>query len=275
MIVKTDAIVLKTMKFGDTSKIVTFFTSEYGKVKCVAKGARGNKHKFGSSLEPLQIVSLVLYKKEQRELQLVTQSDSLIPIKKISENLDVLSSAFSVLEILNRVTQEESPNVQLFQAGVDTIQTMEEHPEEHAFALQQFFMHTCIAIGFAPSLESCANCGTSAENISSIERVAFQTAKGTFLCANCNSSGSRPAAAPKRFTDDIQRSSVVTIDVGTLQRLRHLTRSMTNGSSLKNLHSESEGEVVETLRLYLRYHIEDHRPLNSELLVKSFIQEEV
>ena len=71
MIVKTDAIVLKSMRFRETSKIVTFYTRRYGKIAAVAKGARETKNKFGAALEPMTGVNLVFYKKEQRDLQLV------------------------------------------------------------------------------------------------------------------------------------------------------------------------------------------------------------
>ena len=50
----TDAIVLKAMKYRDTSRIVTFYTRAFGKLRAIAKGARGPKNKFGSALEPLK-----------------------------------------------------------------------------------------------------------------------------------------------------------------------------------------------------------------------------
>ena len=73
MITKSEAIVLKSMDFRDSSKIVTFYTRSFGKLKGIAKGARQMKSKFGAALEPITRVSLVLYKKEHRDLQLISE----------------------------------------------------------------------------------------------------------------------------------------------------------------------------------------------------------
>jgi DNA repair protein RecO (recombination protein O) len=85
MITKTEAVVLKSMNYRDSSKIVTFYTRGFGKVKCIAKGARQMKSKFGAGLEPITNVSLVLYKKEHRELQLVSQCDAIKTTVSLSE----------------------------------------------------------------------------------------------------------------------------------------------------------------------------------------------
>ena len=63
MIVSTDAIVLRSMKYGETSKIVTLYSKKFGKIKVIAKGARSAKSKFGASLEPMMHSSVIFYKK--------------------------------------------------------------------------------------------------------------------------------------------------------------------------------------------------------------------
>ena len=51
MILKTEAIVLKTFDLRETSRIAVFFTENYGKVKGVLKGIRADHKKFGSNLD--------------------------------------------------------------------------------------------------------------------------------------------------------------------------------------------------------------------------------
>ena len=77
MLTKTEAIVIRSMKYGDSSKIVTFYTRQFGKLKGIAKAARRSNNKFGSSLEPLSHVMLVVYKKDHRDLHLISQCDSI------------------------------------------------------------------------------------------------------------------------------------------------------------------------------------------------------
>ena len=79
MIESTDAIVLRAIKYGDTSKIVTLYTRRFGKVAVIAKGARSAKSKFGSALEPMSLIQAVFYRKENREVQLLSQADLLHP----------------------------------------------------------------------------------------------------------------------------------------------------------------------------------------------------
>ena len=63
-IAKTEAIVLKSMKYRETSKIVTFYTKQFGKITGLVKSARSAKNKFGSSLNLFSHIELVIYKKE-------------------------------------------------------------------------------------------------------------------------------------------------------------------------------------------------------------------
>ena len=66
MLIKTEAIILKSMKYRDTSKIVTFYTKEFGKLKGIAKGARTAKVNLVAALEPMTHSMLVIYKKEHQ-----------------------------------------------------------------------------------------------------------------------------------------------------------------------------------------------------------------
>ena len=67
-IVHSDAIVLRSIDYGETSRIVTLFTRERGKIGVMAKGARANRSRFGSTLEPLSHINVVLYYKPGRDL---------------------------------------------------------------------------------------------------------------------------------------------------------------------------------------------------------------
>jgi DNA repair protein RecO (recombination protein O) len=76
MLVTTDAIVLRSRKQGDTSKICALYTKEYGLVDVIAKGAREMKSKFAGSLELFMHVTAVFYKKQGKELYLLSKSGS-------------------------------------------------------------------------------------------------------------------------------------------------------------------------------------------------------
>ena len=66
--ISSDAIVLRTFKLGESSKIVVLLTRERGKLRAVAKGARGPRPRYQSSLEPLSEVRVSLYGRQGTEL---------------------------------------------------------------------------------------------------------------------------------------------------------------------------------------------------------------
>jgi DNA repair protein RecO (recombination protein O) len=158
MITKTDAIVLKTMKFRDTSKIVTFYTRQYGKLKGVAKGARQMKSKFGASLEPMTRVSLVLYRKEHRDLQLVSQCDIVNYYKRIHSEIERMSVALSILDLVNQLTHDEEENGELFRLLVETFDQLERAAKNHANLFYAFEIRLAGLFGFSPDLEVCGRC---------------------------------------------------------------------------------------------------------------------
>ena len=74
---RTHAIVLRTRKVRESSKIAVFFTNKCGKISAIAKGSLRPKSKFGSSLELFTRSSIIFYKKENRELHTLSHSESL------------------------------------------------------------------------------------------------------------------------------------------------------------------------------------------------------
>ena len=72
---QTEAIVLRSFNIGDQDKLVVFFGRDKGLLRGVAKGARKFGNRFGSSLEPLSLVTIFFYEKERRDLVTVSQAD--------------------------------------------------------------------------------------------------------------------------------------------------------------------------------------------------------
>jgi DNA repair protein RecO (recombination protein O) len=163
MITKTDAVVLKSMRYRDTSRIVTFYTRKYGKLKAIAKGARDAKSKFGASLEPMTLSSLVLYKKEQRELQFISQCDIVRQYKRIHSDIGRMAVALSVIELVNQLTQDEEENLTLFSLLVKTLDTLEKSERMFESLFYAFEIRVAGIFGFGMHLEKCVSCGKRLE----------------------------------------------------------------------------------------------------------------
>jgi len=71
----TEALVVKTQKYQESSKIVTLYTRKLGKISVIAKGIRKTDSKLGGILEVINLVSTVFYYKSSRNIQLLKECD--------------------------------------------------------------------------------------------------------------------------------------------------------------------------------------------------------
>ena len=110
---RDEGIVLRTHKLGESDRIVSIFTKGRGKVRAVAKGVRKTKSRFGARLEPPTHLQLLFY--EGRELDIVTQAETVDHFRTIRDDLDRLTRAVSMLEAVDQLGLEGEPNEPLYQ----------------------------------------------------------------------------------------------------------------------------------------------------------------
>ncbi len=237
---KTEAVVLRSIKWSETSRIVTLYTLEFGKIKVVAKGARRPKSQFGASLEPITHSAAVFYRKEGRDLHTLSQCDSIAAFPKLKSDLSTLTYASAVCELMDRLITGEDPNRPLFRALVETLGGIEEGAAADAEKfLWRFQLHLAAFLGYRPEFGTCVQCGAALEGV----RVAFSFALGGTLCDRCAGEG----------------ASILSIHMGTAKFLFHLQRVRPNRvHSLKSLPRLAE-EIRPLLGRFLAAHTEDHR----------------
>src|SRR3989338_4995509 len=104
----TEAVVLKTQAFRDTSLIATVYTKDFGKVQGLAKGIKDRcarkDSRFYCYLEPLTLNKIVYYEKSRSGLHLLTQSDLLNHYQQIRQDLKRLAAASFMLELIDKGT---------------------------------------------------------------------------------------------------------------------------------------------------------------------------
>jgi DNA repair protein RecO (recombination protein O) len=256
MLIKTEAIVLKTMKYRDTSKIVTFYTKEYGKLKGIAKGARTAKNKFGSALEPMTRSMLVMYKKDHHDLHLISQCDAIDSLKNITEDLDRMTTALAVIELVNQVTHDEERNYALFALLGETLSTLNSSSKNYLSYLHAFRLRLASLFGYAPNFEVCGNCGDPLVVDNGNKQFVFQIARGAVFCNRCHKPGDSSLSMGQGVT-------FISISTQMLQIVRRLLNAQIN--SLGNLGFDEQigNQIDGLLRLYLRYHFEGLKPLKS------------
>ena len=169
---RDQGIILRTHKLGESDRIITFITERHGKVRAVAKGIRKTKSKFGSRLDPTSHVALQLY--EGRELDIVTQAETLDHFRTIREDLDRLTRAVTMLEAVDQLSLEREPNPGLYRMLLGALRALAAN--NGPLVVAGFHWKVLALEGFRPQVEACVTC--QAED----GLVAFDPTEGGLLC---------------------------------------------------------------------------------------------
>ena len=113
-IIKTEAFVLKSLKYGETSKIVTLFTKDYGKISAIVKGARNFKSRNCGVLETMNYINSVIYFKDNRDLHLVSSAEYIKSFPNILNNYEKLQASYRIIEMINKSLFVNEINKQIF-----------------------------------------------------------------------------------------------------------------------------------------------------------------
>ena len=158
-IIKTEAIVLHKIKYGDTSVIVTLFTKDYGKMSAIVKGGRNPKSKMGLVADAFNHLQIVFYRKDSREIQLISNADIISYYPNLKSSLDSLKYAQAVVELVKNLTVEHETNHKLFSGLVRILSLLDESKELAITSFARFFMFFLSELGYQLQLEKCSRCG--------------------------------------------------------------------------------------------------------------------
>ncbi len=179
---RDQGVVLRTVKLGEADRIITFLTQDNGKVRAVAKGVRKSGSRFGARLEQTSHVALQCYR--GRDLDVVTQVETIEAHRRLRENYTSLTHAVSMLEAIDQVAQEREPCVELYRLLTGALRTLTETPSP--VITPGFFWKLLSLEGFHPHIGGCVRCS----NVDG-PFVAFDLADGGVLCETCGRLGGR------------------------------------------------------------------------------------
>lgn len=236
-LVKITALILRSLRMGDTSRVVTLLSRELGKCSAVAKGVRTPKSRFGASLEILSLSSLVVYFRPGRDLQLVSDGTLDREFRGLLQKSERYHYGCAVAEFLDRVLEEGATIPELFDLSVRVLGLMEEAPVGRlSYLLRAFQLRVAGWLGYAPRLDQCTSCGRP-------EGTAFGATEGGILCETC--SDHTPSALP--------------LSPDTLS----LLRSIQKGSLPRDPSSKTVQQLDSIAEAFLAYHIDRYRGLRS------------
>ena len=182
MIVTSEAIVLRARKQGETSKIVTLYTHDFGKLNVIAKGAREMKSKFGGALEMFARTSAVFYKKEKSEpgLYLLSKADIVDSHVGILQSLDRIGPAMAVSELILRAMHDEEANPLLFHLVADTLRALSSAERDALCPILEFRFYTQFIRLMGFGLDHISRGGLPRESVEAI--LALEEASVSEAC---------------------------------------------------------------------------------------------
>ena len=193
---KAEGIILRRIKYSETSLIVTLYTREYGKIGLIAKGARNPKSKFVGSLEPASCVSIIYYHKEGRDLQMLSEVDSMRSNSSIINSIRKIAVAFAIVNLIDSVVTESESNEDIFDLLKESLLALNDR-EIDIPILWYFEINLLRQIGFEIDVDNPEGIGKGErlrgealelfeqlEDIDLSEMKAEQFSRGTFKKIN-------------------------------------------------------------------------------------------
>ena len=247
MIVKTEAIVLRKVDFSETSIIATLFTRKSGVIAVIAKGAKKPKSKFAASLVPGQLLEVIFYYKDTREVQTLSEVSYLQKLNGLRTDVAKMALVHTALELVGQVVHDNEVNVELydfisrFLIWINGI----ENPGKIVFPYIQFRILERIGIGLQPH-DAIIN-GTNGKGDGYIN---IET--GT-------------------LSESADGSQSVKLTADQFQFLRRCLTSK-NSSILNMTLTEKEiTDLIEYLDKYIRYHVEGVKPRKSDSIFAQIV----
>lgn len=183
-VLTTEAIILQTFKYSDTSKILRLLTRSSGLQSVIAKGATKPKGKFGGILEPFTEGVASFYAKENRDLHTLSNFDLTRSRQGLGNDLVRFGGASLISELILRSGIEEADS-DLYDAVRDALDHIQDAPVAAVESVVLGEAWALIAqLGFAPSLQECIGCG---REIAPAEEVTFDYVAGGVRCTACSS----------------------------------------------------------------------------------------
>ncbi|MCX5852613.1 MAG: DNA repair protein RecO [Deltaproteobacteria bacterium] len=178
---EASALVLRLIDYGESDRIVTFFTDRLGKLKGIAKGARKSRRRFANALE-FFVLTRVYFSRGTREgLFFIESCEAEDHYPEIRNNLRKTLCASHLIELLDHFTVEGKKNVRLFRLAVDFLKLIEEEDCEEE-SIRLFEYRLLRLSGFEPILNRCVTCG---ETLANIPAPLFSTREGGIRCGRC------------------------------------------------------------------------------------------
>jgi DNA repair protein RecO (recombination protein O) len=193
--VKTEAIVLRSIRYGEADRILHLYSKTRGRLGAIAKGARKPKSRFGGRLEPFFRLDLILHE-GRSDLMTVTNVSTVDGYPRLRSSGPALTAGARACDAVLRLLDSAEPNPPAYNLLCRYLSLLDDAEEPRAAALEvalSFRLKLAMAAGFVPELASCASCG-EVDHLS-----GFSGAAGGVVCSGCEAGSFELSEDAHRF----------------------------------------------------------------------------
>ncbi|NGQ94108.1 DNA repair protein RecO [Brevibacillus sp. SYP-B805] len=248
MLVKWEGIVIRSVDYGESSKVITLFTREHGKVGVMARGAKKPKSRL-SAVSQLFTHGFFLCKAGTGTgMPDLSQGEIMEAYRDLRQDIMRTAYAAYIAELIDRTTHEREPNPFLFQLLSLTFRYMDEGKD--AEILTRIVECKLLTVaGIRPQLHACCNCGREEEP------YTISVTQGGLLCPRCQEADPHAIAVMPGTWKllrlfqlfDLERLGEIEVKQATRSQLRHVLRSFIDHHLDLHLKSRAFLDQVEKL----------------------------
>lgn len=208
---QTDAIILRTTAWSETSLIANVYTRDFGKLSVLAKGARRPKSPFEAALDLLSVSRVVFIAKSGDTLDILTEAKLQQRFRAGSRDLLRLYAGYYVAELLDRLTDKGDKQPEIFEIALATLQSLADPQIDVRPIVLRLELQLLRCVGQLPSLRQCAQCGVELElpedNSTNKPWIIFGLIAGGVLCEKCQPGSPQLVRIPADGRHTLERFS--------------------------------------------------------------------
>lgn len=237
---KAEGLVLRQQPLGDSDRIVTLFTREYGKIRAAAKGVRRPTSRLAGRIEPFTQTRLLLAR--GRTLDVIAQAEIIRSFAGMRGDLFRAAYGAFVMELIDRGLPERDRHEEVFILTVDTLSELDGAAGAGAeLASLRFAVQLARLLGYQPETTACVGCGRRLPRASGPAGAwAFSPAGGGALCPAC-----RP-----------QDTGAVTVSCGVLAACDYLIRVPEGQIGRLRIPPAQRGELARLVQVHLEHRLD-------------------
>src|SRR3954447_3953988 len=135
---KTEAIVLRSIRYGEGDRVLHLYTPHRGRLSAIAKGARKTRSRFGGGLEPFFRLDLILYE-GRGDMLTVTAAHTADGYGRLRDDGRALDSAARACDAVARLFEQGDPNIAAYHLLANQLALLDADPARAALPNQLAF----------------------------------------------------------------------------------------------------------------------------------------